>query len=340
MGLAETKTMIRNRYQKGTTDTRFEAFLGDSINRVMEKICLYQNWWFLQKTATLNTVAGQFEYRVGCPDPATSCTAADSGTPGNPSGSYQYLITYVNSFGESEPSPRSPAVAVTTNQISLTAIPTADAAAIVTARRIYRNQDGGTVWYLVATLSDNTTTTYTDNVADASLTTALVYPHRIRAVPYMWHTGSGSNNPVTISFIKRSDFRNFVPDTDDQSSDPTHGISYGNQVLELYPVPDAVVSVTYPYFILWKRLVYDNDQLPPEVPSSLIYDGVDAEMAMYLNKENRWWQQATLRFNEGLDRLHDEHIRHTPKMRVVSEDEMIASWQSRWPDEAYYRDVD
>jgi len=40
---------------------------------------------------------------------------------------------------------------------------------LVTARKLYRTQANGSIFYLAATLANNTATTYTDNIADASL---------------------------------------------------------------------------------------------------------------------------------------------------------------------------
>ena len=52
-------------------------------------------------------------------------------------------------------------------RIPLTAIPTGGA--LVTQRKVYRTAAGGTQLKLLATLADNTTTTFTDTVTDASL---------------------------------------------------------------------------------------------------------------------------------------------------------------------------
>jgi hypothetical protein len=54
-----------------------------------------------------------------------------------------------------------------TGQFALSSIPVG--AALVTARKIYRTTANGSQLKLLATLGDNTTTTYTDNIADASL---------------------------------------------------------------------------------------------------------------------------------------------------------------------------
>jgi hypothetical protein len=55
----------------------------------------------------------------------------------------------------------------TNGKVSLSAIPTGDVT--VTARKLYRTIGGGSDYFLLATLSNNTTTTYTDNTADSSL---------------------------------------------------------------------------------------------------------------------------------------------------------------------------
>lgn len=101
-------------------------------------------------------------------------TAALAGTPiaGNvTAGAHRYLCTFVTSTGETQAGTVSAAVTVAdaavNGKVSLTAIPLGGA--LVTSRKIYRTAAGGTSYLLLATLADNTTTTYTDNIADASL---------------------------------------------------------------------------------------------------------------------------------------------------------------------------
>jgi hypothetical protein len=52
-------------------------------------------------------------------------------------------------------------------KVQLTGIPLGGSA--VTSRKIYRTAAGGATYMLLATLADNTTTTYTDNTADSGL---------------------------------------------------------------------------------------------------------------------------------------------------------------------------
>jgi len=105
----------------------------------------------------------------------TACTAALAGDgAGNvDNGIHKYRITYVNATGETELGAVSNAVTVTDKdtdgKVVLTGIPTSSSGS-VTSRKIYRTKAGGNAYYLLTTIADNTTTTYTDNTADAGLT--------------------------------------------------------------------------------------------------------------------------------------------------------------------------
>jgi fibronectin-binding autotransporter adhesin len=97
-------------------------------------------------------------------------TVAVNTTAGNLTGNYQYRITYVTSQGETGLGTASAVVSPSGEQVNLSAIPTGTSG-VVTQRKIYRTLAGGTTYYFLATISDNVTTTYTDNIADGSLTT-------------------------------------------------------------------------------------------------------------------------------------------------------------------------
>jgi len=101
-------------------------------------------------------------------------TAALAATPiaGNvDNGAHRYLATFVTADGETQAGTISAAVTVadkTVNgKVELTAIPIGGA--LVTSRKLYRTAAGGSTYLLLATLANNTATTYTDNIADASL---------------------------------------------------------------------------------------------------------------------------------------------------------------------------
>lgn len=86
-------------------------------------------------------------------------------------GAHRYLVTFTTADGETQAGTPTAAVTVadkTVNgKVTVSAIPLGGGA--VTARKLYRTVAGGSTYLLLATLADNTTTTYTDNIADASL---------------------------------------------------------------------------------------------------------------------------------------------------------------------------
>jgi hypothetical protein len=86
-------------------------------------------------------------------------------------GLYSYKVTFVTAFGETDPSVASSSITTSSGSINLSAIPVS-ADTNVTSRKIYRTASGGASWLLRATIADNTTTTYADTLADASLGTA------------------------------------------------------------------------------------------------------------------------------------------------------------------------
>ena len=87
-------------------------------------------------------------------------------------GDYRYKITFVTANGESRAGDESVVLTVldnsTSGQVSLTGIPTGKATT-TTARKIYRQKDGKDNYKLVATIADNTTVIYTDNIAEVAL---------------------------------------------------------------------------------------------------------------------------------------------------------------------------
>lgn len=101
---------------------------------------------------------------------STTATATGSDSFG---GDYNYKISYV--VNNAQEGNASAAIAVddtgaTYASIELADIPTGEADTV--SRKIYRTNDGGEVYYYLATISDNTTTTYSDTTVDASLGTA------------------------------------------------------------------------------------------------------------------------------------------------------------------------
>lgn len=106
------------------------------------------------------------------PAPGAPTVALAGGGAGNvDNGAHRYRVTFVTADGETDGGVVSSAVTVadkTANgKVAVSAIPTGGS--VVTSRKLYRTQAGGSAYLLLATIADNTTTTYTDNIADASL---------------------------------------------------------------------------------------------------------------------------------------------------------------------------
>lgn len=86
-------------------------------------------------------------------------------------GTHRYLATFVTASGETQAGIVSSAVTIvdkTVNgKVELTNIPIGGA--LVISRNIYRTAAGGSIYLFLATISNNTATIYTDNIADSSL---------------------------------------------------------------------------------------------------------------------------------------------------------------------------
>jgi hypothetical protein len=125
-------------------------------------------------------VVGQGNFRQTISKP--QCTAYQSaggfvaavGTTGTLTGTYQWKLTFVAAGGEeSDASIASALTTLTAQQGTLTAIPNGDVR--TTSRNIYRKGGLLSSYYLVGSVPDNTTTTFSDNLSDlAALTQAII----------------------------------------------------------------------------------------------------------------------------------------------------------------------
>ena len=108
--------------------------------------------------------------RHGIPVATDSMARATASTGTGLTGTYRYKVSWVNSaLVEGDVSTGTTALTVTAQNIALTGIPTAPASYGVIARKIYRTTNAGSTYLLLTTINDNSTTSYDDAVADASL---------------------------------------------------------------------------------------------------------------------------------------------------------------------------
>lgn len=105
------------------------------------------------------------------PPGAIAAALAGAGAGNVDNGAHRYLAVFVTSTGKTQGGTVSAAVTVadkTVNgKVALSGIPIGGA--LVTARELYRTSANGSTYLLLATLADNTTTVYTDNIADSAL---------------------------------------------------------------------------------------------------------------------------------------------------------------------------
>jgi len=102
--------------------------------------------------------------------PPTDTASYVTGAAGNPNGAYTYKTVFINSQSvRSNPSTACATIVVASTKVEITSIPVAPQSWGVSTRELYRTVTSGSTWLRLTTLSDNTTTTYSDNTADASL---------------------------------------------------------------------------------------------------------------------------------------------------------------------------
>ena len=154
------KFQIQNYPQTGLP--KAYTLFGRTAAGVPKLLC----WPTDSSTLILTTYVSKLPELIDAPlSPYGTVTA----NAGNPNGTYTYMTTYVTASGETEGSPASASL-VTGGAFQVTV---ADIRTwwgrTVTSRKLYRTLTGGTAHKLLTTIADNTTTTFTDNVADGSL---------------------------------------------------------------------------------------------------------------------------------------------------------------------------
>jgi hypothetical protein len=142
---------------------RAKFYLGDSDNYFyFDGDYVYTNFKQLSFSQTAAPAVGSFAATV------TGIGNINAGTS-------RYVITYVTAVGETEPSASVSAISFEMKRVGLSNIPVGGAK--VLDRKIYRSLTTSTAYYFVAALGDNTTTTYDDNISDATIETQGLMSH-------------------------------------------------------------------------------------------------------------------------------------------------------------------
>jgi len=182
------------------------------------------------------------------PDPGdpNAPTAAINATAGNLNGMYEYVVTFLTAAGETLQSPDSAPVSPVNQQVNLTNIPLGGTG--TTSRKIYRDKDGAGVYRMVATLANNTATTYTDNITDAVVAASALVPtvdtaHQISAPAQSEDTGNETNvlmgaiNELTSAPTTLTAVTNLAAFTG--GSDPEDTNDYRSRVMDRIQNPES-----------------------------------------------------------------------------------------------------
>jgi hypothetical protein len=157
-----------------------------------------------------------------------SVALAGAGAGNVDDGEHFWAVTYYDGSNESDmgfPSlPLTVADQSSDGKVSLSSIPV-DPRGLATQRRIYRTAVGSTLYKLVGVIADNTTTTFTDNVADANL---------------------GAQAPLINTFNTAYEAEFMLPHSDFSQADPR--LASKNKILDMieifyYPTGNWTVSM-------------------------------------------------------------------------------------------------
>jgi hypothetical protein len=130
----------------------------------------YENYIFFHNGQVRGYKYKNLEFTRHGVYPETSQATAVSTAVGTLTGAYIYAYTNVNSnLVESDLNPVTTTLAVTTGQIRITSIATQAQSFGVEQRYLYRSKTSATTLFRVGVLSNNTATTFVDNVSDTAL---------------------------------------------------------------------------------------------------------------------------------------------------------------------------
>lgn len=190
--------------------------------------------------------------------PATTTMTVATSSAGVLTGDYVYGMTMVNSQSvESDISPLTATHTAAATRVLLSAIPTAAQSHGISTRKLYRTAAGGSTRKLLTTITDNTTTTYEDNIADASLganaPTDNGVPPKYSVIAYH-RDRLFVNDPANPNFLWYSDltepytfgaanFRRFGDNTQDLlrciAVDGENIVCFGDRSIQMTYMPSA-----------------------------------------------------------------------------------------------------
>lgn len=252
-----------------------------------------------QEPLTVDEVKRQCALGPDNAEPAPDApTVALAGAAGNvDNGAHRYRVTFVTASGETEGGTISAPVTVADKtadgRVAVTGIPIGGSA--VTARKLYRTVAGGSDYFLLATIADNSTTTYTDNTADAGLGAA---------VPSV----NTTDDPYIVRLIS----------TVRRAAEQRTGRSLALQVWERYldEFPDEIKLIWPPVLSITSVSYIDEDGNPQTLDPSLYVLDSKSEPAWLLPATDTEWpataevaNAVTVRYPAGYGSSCPEEVR-------------------------------
>lgn len=189
---------------KATSVTYSSIKTGLNGDNLIFDLHQFMNKYFMANGNTTDKVQiynGTDVWQAGYTKPGSGVTATEGAAGVLENKVYQYKVTFYYDDGESNANDTATSITPTaSHKVELSDIPTGTAGR-VTQRKLYRTTGGGSTFKLLTTISDNTTTTYSDNVPDSGLGADLetdndappaahyVINHKSR----MWYVGDNSS---------------------------------------------------------------------------------------------------------------------------------------------------
>ena len=166
-------------YQRDKDASAYTQIGNPSASSTRPRFADYEKFIFMVDGESKHAYIDEKEYVWGVDRPANPPTVA-LGAAGTPSGSYNCAVTYTITFPngkatETASSGTGPTIVAASHYIEWTNIPICpyEGTDLIIHRNLYRSVSA--THYLVTTIRDNTTTTYSDNASDASLQAASAY---------------------------------------------------------------------------------------------------------------------------------------------------------------------
>jgi len=156
---------------------------------------------------------------------------------GFPNGTYYYAITYTTTGGEEVIGTVSNIVSPVNRKVLLN-LPLGYSG--TTARTIYRTEAGGSQLKKLADIGDNTTLTYTDNIADSSLTTDIPATSNEHPKPFFL---ASANQKIYGTVVTKYPTQVFITGTNVEVFDAASGLDVANYGVD--NTPTAGIGVDF-----------------------------------------------------------------------------------------------